>query len=154
MARILIIEDELEWFKILRKPLAISSNTIDMAQGVDEAKYQLEKYKYNAVITDPKLSRTQKDLFETFGTLIFSLNDDGGGINKRSPFIIVTGYELERAQMIKALNNYPGWIWGWHEKGSFDQKSYSINVNTALEARADKTCIPRSIRHILSGVLK
>ncbi len=133
MPRILIIEDQPAWLEQLRSTIVAPNITIDPATDINQAISHLEANKYDVVIADLQLSQFDADVFSEFGAMIFALTATGLEQGNRFPIIVVTGTEPDRSVIVRALNSYPGWIWGWHDKRTFAQEAFRNSVNRALE---------------------
>jgi CheY-like chemotaxis protein len=141
MSRTLIIEDNLIWHGPLKEPIESRNNKIDIVQSLEKAKDHLSHRNYDLIIADLVLLAAQSEegkKFDSLGDLVYFLDQD----RKRSriPIIVVTGHRFDYLEMVKALNDYPGRIWGWHRKvpsakESFDQVAYQKSVQTTLRIK-------------------
>ena len=154
MSRILIIDDEPSWQGILSKEIVAKGTTIDLADSLADARTKLDNVRYDLAIVDLKLYEPQKKPLEAFGQLTFALDWGQHQKNAWLPLIIVTGkYILEAQELIKAINDYPGRIWGWHYKGkTFDKGEFRKSVVSAQQARYRKPSLSKWWRIVLTVV--
>lgn len=131
MNKILIVEDDPSWTSTLRKYTESKKTVIDTVDSISLAREKLQSQKYNLIIADLRMSRGQKKLYETLSSINYSLIDQDA--TQFPPVIIVTGSILDYSDIIDAINKYPGWIGGWHEKDIFDPESFQKNVLSNLK---------------------
>ena len=154
MARILVIEDDPSWQGILSKEIVAKGITIDLADSLGNAITNLDNVRYDLAIVDLELFNKQKKAFDAFEPLAFALDWGQYPKNAWIPLIVVTGkYVLEAQELIKAINDYPGKIWGWHYKGkTFDPGEFRKSVVAALQARYRKPSLSKWWRIVLTVV--
>ena len=135
MPRILIIEDYQSWRKRVKRVLNIKKYKIDEAANLREAREKLEQNNYDLLIVDLTLEEMDAGDLDHYGELVFSISQDGTQPYGRVPTIIITGRNFSKEEIVQALIDFPGWIWGWYEKSKFDSNKFRENVRKAIEAQ-------------------
>jgi CheY-like chemotaxis protein len=153
MHSVLIIDDDPEWIIFLQKTLASSQNLeVRSSVSLEDAKDQISKKDIDIVIADLRLDKRERKPFKALGNLIFSLSLDKK--ITRIPIIVLTGLELDGHEIIEALNNYSGWIWGWYEKRTFNEDQFRDNIILALNAKTDvkNRGMPKPLQYLLMAL--
>lgn len=135
MTYYLIIEDDPVWQQKLIDDLDTNNEEkFHTAETLDKAKSFLQENVYDAVFVDLRLANEQTP-FESLGKIVFILKSETKRTDKITPLIVVTGYPVTLQDLIKAINAYRGWIWGWHKKSNYDGEQIR---NTILSINKSK----------------
>ncbi len=121
MANILIIEDDLSWQKKISSDIGRNKEeNFHIANNIEDAKAYLQNNIYEAIFVDLYLANEETP-FESLGKIVYFLKNNERGMRGITPVIVVTAYDQVTAQdLIKAMNTYQGWIWGWQDKATYD----------------------------------
>lgn len=136
MPKILIIEDDDNWRELLLSSIENDNFDIDEASSLKEARELLRANSYDLLIVDLKLANQQSSGTSHFGQLVFAISQGDKQPHGRVPTIIVTGRNFSGLEIAHAINDFPGWIWGWHEKRTFNDDVFRNNLVKILEAKA------------------
>lgn len=138
MKNYLIIEDNPDWqAKIISDLDGNTEENFHVAESLEKAKGYIQNNSYNAVFADLRLSNEQTP-FESLGKLIFLLKKEDKESNETIPIIVITSYPITVSDLIKAINTYQGWIWGWQNKATYDADQLRAYVSSAEKLNRDK----------------
>lgn len=127
--RILHVEDDPNWRDIVRRLLLNHKGVeLEQASTINEAHDLNLEHQFDIILADLNMSSTAKQDILTglknFERLMFEVAIEQGTnkLEDRPRIVILTGMPATQQEIIDTINTYPGWIWGWLEKATFNEE--------------------------------
>jgi CheY-like chemotaxis protein len=152
MSRVLFIEDDPSWQRLLGKKLETAGHEAKRATDFDTAIEILGgKERFNVIVFDLRLGTTSSndDPFVWLDAFIDGLASRRLRI---PPIIILTGIDITHRQVAKAFAEHRGVVFDFFEKESLDHKEFMRSIKEACSHSIGEPR-PRSLFHLIAYTL-
>jgi CheY-like chemotaxis protein len=143
MARVLFIEDSLDWQDRIQRLLNAAGHDSCRATNVDNAFTLLGgKPRVDIIVFDLRLSDEDKNIssFAWLDALIQGMNSRNLSV---PPIVIVTGIDITKEDVVQIFNEYRDYVYGLFEKHDFKHKEFMKSLKTIS--------VPSNISHQVKG---
>jgi len=129
----LIVENDAPWANIVEKVFPGHFNC-DVAPTMEMAERLLQEKSYDLVVADLILDDREPNPFNRFdhiSRLFATIEEREADIRAPLPVIVVTVHDLA-SDIPNLLNSWPGRIYGWHQKETFNGEKFLRNVQYTM----------------------
>lgn len=136
MKKSLIVENDPSWAFILKKAHPGHFNC-DIAPTIEMAERLLQTNSYDLVVADLMMDDSEPNPFNRFdhiSRLFAAIGKNEGDGYSLLPVIVVTAYDFASGNL-ELLTSWPGRIYGWHHKKTFNGERFLRNIQEAIRIR-------------------
>lgn len=153
MQRILLIEDNSSWLDLMARILKTAGYQVNRATNLDEALMIVSNKKQDVhlIVFDLVLESTiVEDYYVWLNALIRGMEARNLSI---PPVIIITGYDLSKAEIIRGFTNFRGIVYTIFEKTTWNPNEFVECVKDATSNRSSNRVQKKSLLQIFLSAL-